>query len=128
MYERFASPGIDLAEEPVEVAPTAHYTMGGVGVESRTDETDVSGLYAVGETVAGVHGANRLGGNSLAESVAIGKLVGEHVAGAVGADGPSEPLSAGMATLAEQEFRSLADPTGADGDTAPEALPPNSAG
>jgi len=80
MYERFESLGVDIAEEPMEVAPTAHYAMGGVRFDPHTGETSVEGLYVVGETTAGVHGANRLGGNSLAETVSIGKLVGEHVA------------------------------------------------
>ncbi|MBZ6493691.1 L-aspartate oxidase [Natrinema longum] len=79
MYERFAELGVDMAEEPVEVAPTAHYGMGGVRVDDE-GETDVDGLYAIGETMAGVHGANRLGGNSLAETVAYGAVTGEAVA------------------------------------------------
>ncbi|MFC4356366.1 L-aspartate oxidase [Halobium salinum] len=130
MYERFKSLGIDLAEEPVEVAPTAHYTMGGVDVDFRTGETGVAGLYAVGETVAGVHGANRLGGNSLAETVAIGKLVGDHVAGAVASMGEGEShdeeghgaLPDGLRALAERGFRALADLEASDGDVAPEEL------
>ncbi len=72
--------GVDITEKPMEVAPTAHYSMGGVDIDFESGETGVGGLYAVGETVAGVHGANRLGGNSLAETVAIGALVGDHVA------------------------------------------------
>ncbi|MFP4175255.1 MAG: L-aspartate oxidase [Halobacteriales archaeon] len=80
MYERFESLGVDIAEEPMEVAPTAHYAMGGVDFDPRTGETRVENLYVVGETTAGVHGANRLGGNSLAETVTVGKLVGEYVA------------------------------------------------
>jgi succinate dehydrogenase / fumarate reductase flavoprotein subunit len=80
MYERFESLGVDIAEEPMEVAPTAHYAMGGVDFDPRTGETGVESLYVVGETTAGVHGANRLGGNSLAETVTVGALVGEYVA------------------------------------------------
>lgn len=79
MYERFQSLGVDMAEEPVEVAPTSHYGMGGV-VTDKNGETCVSNLYAIGETMAGVHGANRLGGNSLAETVVYGKHTGEHIA------------------------------------------------
>ena len=60
MYERFAELGVDMAEEPMEVAPTAHYGMGGVVVDEH-GETEVDGLYAIGETMVGVHGANRLG-------------------------------------------------------------------
>jgi succinate dehydrogenase / fumarate reductase flavoprotein subunit len=80
MYERFAGLGIDLAEEPVEVSPTAHYSMGGCDIDFNTGETSVDRLYAVGEATGGVHGANRLGGNSLAETVAIGAIAADHIA------------------------------------------------
>jgi succinate dehydrogenase / fumarate reductase flavoprotein subunit len=79
MYQRFADLGVDLAEEPVEVAPTSHYGMGGVSVDEY-GETDVDDLFAIGETMAGVHGANRLGGNSLAETVAYGTVTGDRIA------------------------------------------------
>ena len=120
MYERFQNLGVDMAEEPVEVAPTAHYSMGGVDIDFNTGETGVEGLYAVGETVAGVHGANRLGGNSLAETVAIGKLVGEHVATKVSGETPTLP--GGMQALAQREFRALQDLEASDGDVTPEEL------
>ena len=81
MSARFEKLGVDLAEEPVEVAPTAHYAMGGVRIDWNTGETIVDNLYALGEAVAGVHGANRLGGNSLAETVAMGVTVGDHISG-----------------------------------------------
>ncbi len=79
MAERFDELGVDMAAEPVEVAPTAHYGMGGV-VTDAVGETSVDGLYAIGETMAGVHGANRLGGNSLAETIAYGEATGEALA------------------------------------------------
>jgi len=79
MYERFADLGVDMAEDPVEVAPTSHYGTGGVAVDD-TGEADVDGLFAIGETMAGVHGANRLGGNSLAETVAFGTVAGRTIA------------------------------------------------
>lgn len=120
MYERFQSLGVDMAEEPVEVAPTAHYSMGGVDIDFHTGETGVEGLYAVGETVAGVHGANRLGGNSLAETVAIGKLVGDHVAEQVSDETPELP--GGMRALAQREFRALEGLEASDGDVTPEEL------
>jgi succinate dehydrogenase / fumarate reductase, flavoprotein subunit len=72
--------GVDITAEPVEVAPTAHYSMGGIRVNHGTCATDVPGLFAVGETTAGVHGANRLGGNSLAETVVFGRIAGAHIA------------------------------------------------
>jgi succinate dehydrogenase / fumarate reductase flavoprotein subunit len=79
MYERFQELGVDMATDPVEVAPTAHYGMGGVAVDA-VGETRVDGLYAIGETMVGVHGANRLGGNSLAETIAYGEVAGQAVA------------------------------------------------
>jgi len=72
--------GIDISKEKMEVAPTAHYAMGGLKVDEVTYETDISNLYAVGECTTGVHGANRLGGNSLAEILVFGKLLGQHLA------------------------------------------------
>ena len=64
----------------MKVSPTAHYGMGGIEVNPRTGATAVEGLFAVGESAAGVHGANRLGGNSLAETVVFGKVLGSHLA------------------------------------------------
>ena len=71
---------LDISTTPVEVAPTAHYSMGGVRVDGETHATEVAGLYAVGECAAGVHGANRLGGNSLAECLVFGRIVGAEAA------------------------------------------------
>lgn len=79
MYERFDSLGVNISEEPMQVSPTAHYIMGGVKFNARTGETCVKDLHVLGETTAGVHGANRLGGNSLAETVSIGKVVGDYI-------------------------------------------------
>ncbi len=66
---------IDISKEPMEVAPTAHYSMGGIKVDCNGC-SEVEGLYAAGEVMGGLHGANRLGGNSLAEILVFGKLVG----------------------------------------------------
>ena len=86
MYRQFVDLAmVDITKEPIEVAPTAHYSMGGVHVEPETHATDVEGLYAVGECASGVHGANRLGGNSLAECIVFGRIVGREAA-AVAAD------------------------------------------
>ncbi len=71
---------LDISEHPMEVAPSAHYSMGGVLVDPHTGATEVEGLYAVGEVTGGLHGANRLGGNSLAETVVFGKRVGQAAA------------------------------------------------
>ncbi len=80
MYRRFERLGINISEESMEVAPTAHYAMGGTKVDFHTGATSVDGLYAVGEATAGVHGANRLGGNSLIETLVFGQLAGAHLA------------------------------------------------
>jgi succinate dehydrogenase / fumarate reductase, flavoprotein subunit len=81
MYHQFIeAQNLDISEEPMEVAPTAHYTMGGVVVDPYTHATTVSGLYAAGEVTSGLHGANRLGGNSLAETVIFGRHAGEAAA------------------------------------------------
>jgi succinate dehydrogenase / fumarate reductase flavoprotein subunit len=102
MVEEFAAVGVDITEEPMEVAPTAHYAMGGVEIpDFETCETAVPGLFSAGESVAGVHGANRLGGNSLAETVVFGQIVGAHLAGALpeAAALPSEQVDAAIARL-----------------------------
>jgi succinate dehydrogenase / fumarate reductase, flavoprotein subunit len=80
MYEQFMEQGVDITKEPMKVSPTAHYGMGGIEVDPRTGATAVDGLFAVGESTAGVHGANRLGGNSLAETVVFGRILGSHLA------------------------------------------------
>jgi succinate dehydrogenase / fumarate reductase, flavoprotein subunit len=81
MYRQFVDLAmLDITTTPMEVAPTAHYSMGGIVVDPATHATDVEGLYAVGECAAGVHGANRLGGNSLAECIVFGRIVGEESA------------------------------------------------
>ena len=71
---------LDISKEPMEVAPTAHYSMGGIVVDPPSHATDVSGLYAAGECAAGLHGANRLGGNSLVETLVFGRRAGEAAA------------------------------------------------
>ncbi|HUY57325.1 MAG TPA: succinate dehydrogenase/fumarate reductase iron-sulfur subunit [Candidatus Micrarchaeaceae archaeon] len=81
MYEQFHSlAGVDITKEAMEVAPTIHYTMGGVNVEAETAATTVPGLYAAGEVAAGLHGANRLGGNSLGDILVFGRRAGEAAA------------------------------------------------
>lgn len=69
---------LDISKEPMEVAPTAHYSMGGILVNPKDHSTKVKGLYAAGEVAGGLHGANRLGGNSLAEILVFGKITGEN--------------------------------------------------
>ncbi|GAA0543538.1 FAD-dependent oxidoreductase [Halorubrum ejinorense] len=113
MYERFHDLGVDMAEEAVEVAPTSHYGMGGVAVDDH-GETDVDGLFAIGETMAGVHGANRLGGNSLAETVAYGVVAGERIADR--ADGPGTVPDDLRESFVEPHLRDLRAMANRDGE------------
>jgi succinate dehydrogenase/fumarate reductase flavoprotein subunit len=80
MYDQFKRiVGVDISKQKMEVAPTAHYSMGGVVVDSEC-QTSVKGLFAIGEVVGQVHGANRLGGNSLLGTVVFGKIAGREAA------------------------------------------------
>jgi succinate dehydrogenase / fumarate reductase flavoprotein subunit len=81
MYHQFMQlAGIDITKEPMEVGPTTHYIMGGVRVDGTTQMSTVPGLFACGECAAGLHGANRLGGNSLSDLLVFGRRAGEHAA------------------------------------------------
>ncbi len=81
MYHQFKElAGVDITKEPMEVGPTTHYIMGGVKVNADSQMTTTPGLFAAGECAAGLHGANRLGGNSLSDLLVFGKLAGEHAA------------------------------------------------
>ncbi len=81
MYHQFkALADIDITKEPMEVGPTTHYAMGGVRVDADTQMSTVPGLFAAGECAAGLHGANRLGGNSLSDLLVFGKRAGEYAA------------------------------------------------
>ncbi len=81
MYHQFKQlAGIDITKEPMEVGPTTHYVMGGVEVDGDTQMSSVPGLFAAGECASGLHGANRLGGNSLSDLLVFGKRAGEHAA------------------------------------------------
>lgn len=81
MYHQFkVLAELDITREPMEVGPTLHYFMGGIRVDADTQMTNVPGLFAAGEASAGMHGANRLGGNSLSDLVVFGKLAGNGAA------------------------------------------------
>lgn len=81
MYHQFKELGnIDITKEPMEVGPTTHYMMGGVRVDGDTQMSTVPGLFAAGECAGGLHGANRLGGNSLSDLLVFGKRAGEYAA------------------------------------------------
>src|SRR5256886_7049031 len=77
MYHQFKQlADIDITQEPMEVGPTTHYMMGGVRVDGDSQMSEVPGLFAAGECAAGLHGANRLGGNSLSDLLGCGKRLG----------------------------------------------------
>ena len=81
MYHQFKQlADIDITKEPMEVGPTTHYVMGGVKVDAETQMSTLPGLFAAGECAAGLHGANRLGGNSLSDLLVFGKRAGHHAA------------------------------------------------
>jgi succinate dehydrogenase / fumarate reductase flavoprotein subunit len=92
MYHQFKElADIDITQEPMEVGPTTHYMMGGVRVDPDTQMSDVPGLFAAGECAAGLHGANRLGGNSLSDLLVFGQRAGEYAARFATSNGPANP-------------------------------------
>jgi succinate dehydrogenase / fumarate reductase flavoprotein subunit len=81
MYHQFMQlANLDITKEPMEIGPTTHYAMGGIRVNGETQATNIPGLYAAGECAAGLHGADRLGGNSLSDLIVFGKRAGEYAA------------------------------------------------
>jgi succinate dehydrogenase / fumarate reductase flavoprotein subunit len=81
MYHQFKElADVDITAEPMEVGPTCHYVMGGVEVDADTEESIVEGLYAAGEVAGGMHGSNRLGGNSLSDLLVFGRRAGHNAA------------------------------------------------
>ena len=93
MYEQFKNlADIDISKEPMEVFPTIHYVMGGIKVDPETCETTVPGLFAAGECAGGLHGANRLGGNSLTDLLVFGRRAGEGAAESVKSNGYSTEI------------------------------------
>jgi len=106
MYEQFLKlANVDITKQPMEVAPTIHYAMGGVRVDAETGASTVPGLYAAGEVASGLHGANRLGGNSLSDLLVFGKRAGE--AAAAAAAGKKRGAQAGLDE--EQVARAIAE-------------------
>ena len=107
MYHQFKElAGIDITKEPMEVGPTTHYAMGGIAVDADSQmTTTVPGLFAAGECAGGLHGANRLGGNSLSDLVVFGKLAGEYAA-RFARDNPS--FSVSEAEIEEAAVEALA--------------------
>jgi succinate dehydrogenase flavoprotein subunit len=92
MYHQFKElADVDITAEPMEIGPTCHYVMGGVEVEPDTEMSGVEGLYAVGECSGGMHGSNRLGGNSLSDLLVFGKRAGDAAATYVSGLGGTRP-------------------------------------
>ncbi len=102
---------VDITTTPIEVAPTAHYSMGGVWVRPEDHATDVTGLYVIGEASSGLHGANRLGGNSLIELLVYGRITGD-AATEYSASLATQRRSVGAEREAELEVSGLLESTG----------------
>jgi len=91
MYHQFKQlADIDITSEPMEVGPTTHYVMGGIRVDGDTQMSTLPGLFAAGESAAGLHGANRLGGNSLSDLLVFGKRAGEYASRFAAENSPAE--------------------------------------
>lgn len=119
MYHQFKElADVDITTDPMEVGPTCHYTMGGIRVNPDTQETNIPGLYACGECAGGMHGSNRLGGNSLSDLLVFGKRAGEHAA--------QSALDGSYGTIDDAQVESLADvakaPFGNEGGENPYAI------
>ncbi|HEX4756543.1 MAG TPA: fumarate reductase/succinate dehydrogenase flavoprotein subunit [Terracidiphilus sp.] len=105
MYHQFKQlADLDITKEPMEVGPTTHYMMGGIRVDGDSQMSTVPGLFAAGEVAAGLHGANRLGGNSLSDLVVFGRRAGRFAAAFANANGPvtideTEPQATAAAAL-----------------------------
>lgn len=104
---------LDITTTPIEIAPTAHYSMGGVWVRPEDHRTDVEGLYAIGEASSGLHGANRLGGNSLIELMVYGRIVGE-AAARYSAELGGQHRAASAVAAAREEIDELVSADGAE--------------
>ncbi|MBF4768037.1 fumarate reductase/succinate dehydrogenase flavoprotein subunit [Nocardioides agariphilus] len=92
MYHQFKElADVDITAEPMEIGPTCHYVMGGVEVDADSQESAVTGLYAAGEVSGGMHGSNRLGGNSLSDLLVFGRRAGESAAAYVAGLGEARP-------------------------------------
>jgi succinate dehydrogenase / fumarate reductase flavoprotein subunit len=104
---------LDITTTPIEIAPTAHYSMGGVWVRAEDHGTGVEGLYAIGEASSGLHGANRLGGNSLTELLVFGRIVGA-AAAAYAAGLTTQQRSPRALTIARTEVDELLAADGAE--------------
>jgi succinate dehydrogenase / fumarate reductase, flavoprotein subunit len=115
MYHQFKQlADIDITQEPMEVGPTTHYMMGGVRVDPDSQMSDVPGLFAAGECGAGLHGANRLGGNSLSDLLVFGKRAGEYAARYAKESSPGA-INPDEVALAERQALAPFERDGAEG-------------
>ncbi|GAA3275910.1 fumarate reductase/succinate dehydrogenase flavoprotein subunit [Dactylosporangium vinaceum] len=120
MYHQFKElADVDITKQPMEVGPTCHYVMGGVEVDADTAAAAVPGLFAAGEVSGGMHGSNRLGGNSLSDLLVFGKRAGEHAARYATETGRRKPTPAAVDAAVET---ALAPLHRADGGENPYAL------
>ncbi|MDE2125082.1 MAG: fumarate reductase/succinate dehydrogenase flavoprotein subunit [Armatimonadetes bacterium] len=119
MYDQFHALGdVDITVEPMEVYPTVHYTMGGIRVDPETAAATVPGLFAAGEVAGGLHGANRLGGNSLSDILVFGRRAGDGAAAWAAGKSLAELDPAQIADGQEQMLK----PLGKSGGESPYAL------
>ena len=103
MYHQFKElADVDITREPMEVGPTCHYMMGGIRVDAETAQSSLPGLFAAGEAAAGLHGANRLGGNSLSDLLVFGRRAGL-AAAQYAKSAPAPALDPGELEAAERE-------------------------
>ena len=111
MYHQFKELAhVDITKDPMEIGPTTHYVMGGIKVDAETQESTVPGLYAAGEVGGGMHGANRLGGNSLSDLFVFGRRAGQYAASKRGAAAKIPDADV------EQSMREALEPFGREGE------------
>ena len=116
MYHQFMQlAGVDITKEVMEIGPTCHYIMGGIRVDGETQMSTVPGLFACGECAAGLHGANRLGGNSLSDLIVFGKRAGEHAAQFARSNGNVTVNRADVDSAAKDALAPLDGPDGGHG-------------
>ena len=113
MYHQFKELAeVDITQEPMEVGPTCHYVMGGVEVDPETQEASVSGLFAAGEVSGGMHGSNRLGGNSLSDLLVFGKRAGTAAAAHAKRTSAVAPTEADLTTAEAEALVPFTNETG----------------
>jgi succinate dehydrogenase / fumarate reductase flavoprotein subunit len=121
MYHQFKElADVDITKEPMEIGPTCHYVMGGIRVDPDTQAATVPGLFAAGEAAGGMHGANRLGGNSLSDLLVFGLRAGRYAAEHAASSDPLPEIDPEQVATAERE--ALAPFERADGGVNPYTL------